>query len=175
MEQLEPKPYSKDNNYLIYPDGRVWSNKTNKFLSQFEVKGYFQVGLFINGKRIKYYVHRLVAETFIPNPDNLPQVNHIDENTKNNNYSNLEWVTSKQNANHGTRNAKISEAHLGNKHPLARKVEMLDPKTKEVLKTFDTITGACDYLKKSNGQSTIARVCRGKQKTAYGYLWRYCE
>jgi hypothetical protein len=106
---MEPKPYAKDNQYLIYPDGRVWSNKSNKFLSPTEHKGYFRVTLHIDGKQLTPDIHRLVAETFIPNPDNLPQVNHIDENTKNNHYSNLEWTTAKQNSNHGTRNARIGK------------------------------------------------------------------
>ena len=66
--------------------------------------GYLQVSLFKNGVRKSFSVHRLVALTFIPNPDNKPQVNHIDECKTNNKVSNLNWMTSKENCNHGTRN-----------------------------------------------------------------------
>lgn len=61
---------------------------------------YFEVSLCKNNKKKNYRVHRLVAETFISNPDNLPQVNHIDGNKQNNNVCNLEWVTCKQNIQH---------------------------------------------------------------------------
>lgn len=169
MEQLEPKPYSKDNNYLIYPDGRVWSDKTHKFLTLSKTyDGYVKVSLKIDGKTTICRVHRLVAETFIPNPNNLPQVNHKDENKENNDYSNLEWVTAKQNVNYGTRNARAAAGH-------AKKVEMLDSKTKEVLKTFDCISDAYEYLQKPRKDSCISKVCKGQHKTAYGYAWRYCE
>ena len=174
-QPLEPKPYPKDNNYLIYPDGRIWSNKTNKFLTPAKIDGYLKATLRIDGKTKKTGVHRLVAETFIPNPNNLPQVNHIDENKENNNYWNLEWVTCQQNANHGTRNKRVSEKLKRSNSPLAKKVEMLDPKTHQVLETFDCIKSACDYLqKKPDAASPISKVCKGTRKTAYGYLWRYC-
>lgn len=104
---MEPKPYPNDPFYLVYPDGRIWSTKRNIFLSAFISKqGYKRVSL-TNHK--KYFVHRLVAETFIPNPDNLPQVNHKDENKLNNNVENLEWVDNKQNMNYGTRNKRAGE------------------------------------------------------------------
>ena len=64
--------------------------------------GYLQLGLHKNGKETKYLVHRLVAEAFLPNPDNLTEVNHIDENKQNNCISNLEWCTHKYNTNYGT-------------------------------------------------------------------------
>ena len=63
---------------------------------------YLGVTLYRDNKKKRYLVHRLVAEAFVPNPNKLSEVNHIDENTKNNNACNLEWVTHKQNMNHGT-------------------------------------------------------------------------
>ena len=66
-------------------------------------KSYCRVDLYKHKVSHTYFVHRLVAEAFIPNLDNKPQINHIDENPRNNLVSNLEWVTSKENANHGTR------------------------------------------------------------------------
>lgn len=77
-----------------------------KILSVFGNR-YLKVALFKNGKRKYYSVHRLVAEAFIPNPNNLPIVNHKDEDKTNNRMDNLEWCTYKYNANYGTRNNKI--------------------------------------------------------------------
>ena len=65
--------------------------------------GYYRIGLTKNHKQIYYYVHRLVAEAFIPNPENLTQINHKDENKLNNCVDNLEWRTAKYNSNYGTR------------------------------------------------------------------------
>ena len=70
---------------------------------------YYIVWLCKNGKSKQYSIHRLVAETFIPNPKNLPQVNHIDENKENNCVNNLEWCSAKYNCNYGNRNKIISK------------------------------------------------------------------
>ena len=71
--------------------------------------GYCSVMLSKNGKVRRFNVHRLVAEAFIPNPSNLPEINHKDENKTNNCVDNLEWCTSKYNANYGNRNSLISK------------------------------------------------------------------
>lgn len=75
-----------------------------------EKNGYARVDLSKDGKRKMYCVHRLVAEAFVPNCENKPQVNHIDENRSNNNANNLEWVTNKENCNYGTHNKNLSQA-----------------------------------------------------------------
>ena len=72
--------------------------------------GYLGVGLCKDRKRRIYFIHRLVAQAFINNPDNKPEINHMDENKENNCVSNLEWVTGKENSNHGTRNERIAKA-----------------------------------------------------------------
>lgn len=69
--------------------------------------GYLKVSLSKDHKRYYFRVHRLVAQVFIPNPDNLPQINHIDENKENNRVDNLEWCDAKYNCNYGGRNSKI--------------------------------------------------------------------
>ena len=74
--------------------------------------GYLLVGLRKNREQKWYLVHRLVAQAFIPNPDNLPQVNHKDENKTNNSVQNLEWCDRKYNCNYGTRNQRISKPVL---------------------------------------------------------------
>ena len=81
--------------------------RVGKMLKQYNKRNYYQVTLTINNKRTYCNVHRLVALAFIPIPDNLPQVNHKDENTFNNCVDNLEWCTAKYNCNYGSRNSKI--------------------------------------------------------------------
>lgn len=69
--------------------------------------GYMNVGLWKDRQKTTYYIHRLVAKAFLPNPDGLPEVNHIDECLSNNMVTNLEWCTSEYNANYGTRNERM--------------------------------------------------------------------
>ena len=80
----------------------------------YDSEGYCRVFLYKNNKSRKFTIHRLVAQTFIPNPNNLPQVNHKDENKANNYASNLEWCDCKYNQNYGTRNKRIGKT-LGKK------------------------------------------------------------
>jgi hypothetical protein len=90
-------------NYIIYDDGRLYSNKTNSFLKggyTCRGKNYLKYCLCFDGVSKNVSAHRLVAESFIPNPNNCPQVNHIDGDAKNNNLNNLEWCTAKQNMQH---------------------------------------------------------------------------
>ena len=89
-------------NYTIDDNGRVKNIHTGKFLKILTNKqtSYYQVSLWKNNKGTWKYIHRLLAEHFIPNPLNLPEVNHIDGNRQNNALSNLEWVTGQQNKIH---------------------------------------------------------------------------
>lgn len=83
------------------PDGRTISGKImSPYLNN---GGYFMITLSMFNKKKRLLIHRLVASTFIPNPDNKPQVNHIDENKQNNCVNNLNWMTNKENQEHGTR------------------------------------------------------------------------
>lgn len=72
--------------------------------------GYYQVGLSMKQNRKYFRIHRLVAEAFIPNPENKEQVNHKDEIKNNNNVDNLEWATVSENINYGTRNQRVADA-----------------------------------------------------------------
>lgn len=86
-----------DANYIIYSDGRIYSVRKDIFLKPFLVtKGYPTVSLY----KKDYQVHRLVANAFIPNPNNLPQVNHINHDKTDNRVENLEWCTNRQNTIH---------------------------------------------------------------------------
>ena len=90
--------------YKISNDGRVFNKKGDKELYyDINHKGYKRVSLFYEGKSKKYFVHRLVAMLYVENPNNKNQVNHIDGDKLNNHYTNLEWVTNKENNSHARR------------------------------------------------------------------------
>lgn len=130
-------------------------------------RGYLQVCLTKNGKSKTFLVHRLVAKTFIENVCNKSQVNHIDGNKENNSVNNLEWCTSSENNKH----AFI----LGlNKSQNIRKVNQYD-KNGNFIKQWNCIT---DFFRKNNinlKSSNITNCCKGRRKTAYGYIWKYAN
>lgn len=95
--------------YSVSDKGNVRNDKTGKVLKQQMRNGYLAVRLYANGTNKLYDVHRLVAEAFIPNPDNLPQINHKSEVKTENFVENLEWCNGKYNSNYGSRNKKISD------------------------------------------------------------------
>lgn len=92
----------KEYNYEVSSLGRVRNTSNNKILSLFDKNrmGYYRVILFKDGQRKRHFVHRLVAETFLENIENKPQVNHKDGNKQNNNVENLEWVSQSENMKH---------------------------------------------------------------------------
>lgn len=94
--------WSKIQHMKIYIPERILKAKIKK-------GGYLEVNLNYLGSKKFFQIHRLVAQAFIPNPNNLPQVNHKDENTSNNQVDNLEWCSAKYNCNYGNRNKRISE------------------------------------------------------------------
>lgn len=102
--------------YKISDTGIVYSLKRNQELKQYEKKQYLGVYLYNNNGKKYRLVHRLVANAFIPNPENKPQINHKDENSKNNNVNNLEWCSAKYNSNYGTHKDKIRKRMLENNH-----------------------------------------------------------
>lgn len=89
--------------YQVSNLGRIKSMKTGRILKNIRnIEGYLTINLFKDGEGTNLRVHRLVAQAFIPNPENKPEVNHIDENKTNNRVDNLEWVTRGENNTHGT-------------------------------------------------------------------------
>lgn len=105
--------------YLISNYGRVKNGHGKILYLVVTKKGYNKVQLYSNCKKKSPFVHRLVAKTFIPNPENLPQVNHKDTNKANNHVDNLEWCTNKQNAHHALAN-NLMVIHRGDNHPSAK-------------------------------------------------------
>lgn len=105
------KKYIKNyENYVIYDNGDVVNEQANRFLrGRIKLNGYKVYTLSKNNIKQDFYAHRLVAEYFIPNPDNLPVVNHKDGNKLNNDVSNLEWVSYSQNTEHAHQNNLIKK------------------------------------------------------------------
>lgn len=140
--------------------------KTYKFPN-----GYIGVKLYINHSVKNKLVHRLVAEAFIDNPENYPQVNHKDENIENNCMENLEWCTSKYNANYGTRNERCRK---GNSR-FFKKVAQIDKESGDIIKIWDCIGDASRIL--NINDSHIIRVCKHLKRnvTAGGFIWKYAD
>ena len=130
------------------------------------IGGYIQVCLWKNGKVKHFQIHRLVAQAFIPNPYNLPEVNHKDENPLNNCVENLEWCDHNYNINYGTRTEKASETKF-------KPVLQIDKNTNEVVAEFHSLQEVYRQLGYSMGN--ISQCCNGKPKykSAYGYKWEY--
>ena len=159
--------------YEVSDLGRVKSLKFGKeriLKPGGDTHGYLHVILCRDGHTKKLFVHRLVAEAFIQNPNNLATVNHKDEVKTNNTVSNLEWMSQKDNLNYGTHNKRVSEARLN--HPaFSKQVQMFDKSTGELLATFPS-TREAERVTGIN-QGNISKCCLGKYKSAGGYVWRY--
>ena len=152
--------------YAITSCGKVWSYRLKRFLKQSLVGPYLAVNLRDNnGNRKQFKVHRLVAQTYIPNPNNLPLVNHKNEIKTNNYINNLEWCNEKYNSNYGTRNEKNSVSNRGNKK------QSMSVKCIETGIVYNSILEAS----KATGVSrqTIHRCCEGITKNPKKYHWRY--
>lgn len=132
--------------------------------------GYFRVTLCKNYERKRYMVHRLVAEAFIPNPNNLPQVNHKDENKTNNRLDNLEWCTPKYNINYGTCIKRFSEKMINNKK--ISKIVIQFTKCGEFINEYPSVS---ECGRNGFNIGAVAACCRGILKSHKGYIWKYKE
>lgn len=142
--------------YAITKDGKVWSYRSNKFLRPGKNSiGYYTVVLCKENKNKTHYLHRLVAQTYLDNPENLPQVNHKDENKSNNNVSNLEWCTQRYNNKYGSRTKRTM-----------RSIYCV-----ELNKTYSGIRAAAREL--GVNPSNISNCLIGHSKTTGGYHWKY--
>lgn len=153
---------------------RFNKSKNRKF--NINRNGYVLVNLYKNGTSKNLSVHRLVAKSFIPNPENKPQVNHIDGNKLNNCISNLEWCTAKENIIHTYK--KLNRKGVsGNKKKLAQNsnakiVYQYDLKN-NLIKRWGCIKEATIKLNISDGM--ISKCCHNERKTAGGYIWKFEE
>lgn len=148
--------------YSVTSCGKVWSYKRKKFLKPFKTKdGYLQVELCKDGIGSKYYLHRLVADAYIPNISNLPQVGHNDDIKEHCYIKNLYWTTQAENNVHNNRAEKV-----GSKE--GKCVYCV-----ELNRIFDSQSAAAREL--NICQASISLSCRDESKTAGGFHWRYIE
>ena len=186
--------------YQISNMGRVRNSKNKIKKSRVTKSGYVIIDLNKDKHPQTFYVHRLVAEAFIPNPDNKLYVDHIDTNKENNNVNNLRWATAKENMNneltkkHNSESSKgriiseetkkkISEAQKGDKHwnygntwdEEVKKQNMLSQPTRKIIRCIETniIYDSIAEVSRKTGINTtsIGDCVKGKQKTAGGYHW----
>ena len=170
--------------YKVSNFGKILSlnyNKTGKakLRKPVNVNGYLVVKLSKNGEKKDCLVHRLVAETFLPNPKGKPEVNHKDEDKTNNfvflnedgtvnkEKSNLEWKWHKDNCNHGTRNERISKAKINGKQ--SKKVLQLTP-DRELIREWPSVN---ECGRNGFNQGAVAACCRGELPHYKGFLWMY--
>lgn len=162
-------------NYSVTDDGRVFSlnymhtGNKKELKPQKGINGYNRMDLYIEGKRKKFMVHRLVALAFLPNLDNLPEVNHKDENKTNNNLENLEWCSIKYNNTYGTRLERCAEKQLNRKD----KSRVVKQFTKDgvFIKEYPSMMEA--ERQTGFNHSAIVHCVQGRTKSSYGYIWRY--
>lgn len=161
-------------NYEVSNTGKVRSvNYRNtgriKELKPRLQNGYYTVALYKNGKSHNYSIHRLVAEAFIPNTDNLPFINHKSEIKTENNVENLEWCDGFYNQNYGTCPQRKSTSQL-NRKDISKQIAQYD-----MYDNFLRLWPSGKEVQRQLGfhQVNIAACCRGLIKKAYGYKWRY--
>lgn len=148
--------------YAITEDGQVWSYISNKFLNKRVQKrdGYELVNLYKDGKQKTFQVHRLVAEAFIPNPENKPTVDHKDRDKLNNSVENLQWATTKEQA--------MNRDYNTVRRTRGKKIVCVE--TGEI---FNSQREAAEKMHLDQGN--ISRVCRGLLNTCGGYHWKFLE
>lgn len=164
----------------IQKRGDLYYNKKYKgqiIKSHLTHRGYCAVGVTKHNRHKNFSVHRLVARAFIPNPENKPEVNHIDGNKQNNRVDNLEWNTSSENLKHAYNN-KLKTCTK--KHREVAKYQCKKNFSKKILqynlngeflKEWDSITEASNFY--NIPISGISQCCQGITKSAHKYIWRY--
>jgi len=146
-----------ENFYEVSSEGYVFSKRYMKKLKPFKCRqGYLYVDLFNGESKQRFAIHRLVASHFVGGYGPTRVVNHLDKDKTNNHYTNLEWVSQRENILYSN----------------ARKIAKLDKDTLEVLKTYDAIVFA-----EQDGFKTpeIVNCCKGNQQTHYGFKWKYVD
>jgi len=149
-------------NYEVSNLGKVRNIKSGRIIKpSLNKNGYLRLWLYENNKKKYLYLHRIIATAFIDNSEEKPCVNHIDENKTNNDLSNLEWCTERENMIHGTRTKRAAEKHF-------KKVIQLDL-NENVLNEFESMKQA----EQETGvfARNISSCCSGKRKSAGGYKW----
>ena len=164
MEEIWKDIEGYEELYQVSNFGRVKRVTTGRILKGGKnTSGYIQIYLYKQGIRDVNRIHRIVAQSFIPNPENKPEINHIDEDKTNNRVDNLEWVTKKENTNHGTRNKRVSKA-------LSIPIIATNLKTGELTEFYGTNECARQL---GLHQQHISKVLAGKRNHTGGYTFKY--
>lgn len=164
--------------YQVSNLGRVKSlrnrsnHKSELVLKQSVVMGYSVVSLSKDSVEKSYKVHRLVANAFIENPNNRPQINHKDGNKQNNTVENLEWVTAKENIKHAFRTG-LTHAQKGAENSRSRAVMQIDTNTGKTISVYNGLREAERETWIPHGN--IGRVAQHKWLSAGGYRWEYAD
>lgn len=150
--------------YQVSNYGNIKNVRTGRILKHF-IQGcnYYYVILSINNKQKHKYIHRLVAEAFIPNPNNYKYINHKDENKLNNNIENLEWCTQKYNCNYGN---GIEKGHINQR----KKINQYDLQG-NFIKQWDSALQIRKHLNISD--THVGDCCKGITKSFKNYIWKY--
>ena len=150
--------------YAVTEEGKVWSYGRQKFLKNNQLpSGYLRVTLYDEDiKPRQHYIHRLVAEAYIDNPDNLPEVNHISEDKTDNRVENLEWCSKEYNLNYGTRRERAVKS-------TGKAVYCV-----ELNQAFGSLKEAAAAIGAGYTQN-ICACCKGRKLSAHGYHWRFVE
>lgn len=143
-------------------------------------RGYRHVELTKDGVRKAHTIHRLVAETFIPNPNNYPVINHKDEDKTNNNAANLEWCTYQHNVKHSMllHPDRSFGCHSGGNPNKGKPYSRMDKviqlsKDGLVLRVWDSLVSI--KHEKGYNEWSIGECCRGQRKSAYGFKWQFAN
>lgn len=179
VEELKEQGYvdikDYEGKYMIHPEGKVFNLKSEKEIKVTKGQKYMRVKLDNGIKRRTVDMHRLLAEAFLPNPNNYPVINHKDENGFNNSLDNLEWCTYSYNATYGTAKQRRMEAildkaekELGHRYEVAQYT--LEGELVAIHESATKISKTFGY-----DQGLICRVCNGQKKTAYGFTWAYAK
>ena len=155
----------KETDYSISDCGEVRKDTNNYILSQSIQQDYKFVTLLIEGHQKRMRVHRLVAETYIDNPDSKPYVNHINGKRDDNNVENLEWVTPSENTQHAVKTGLMNNGR--------KKAVIQYNLDGEKMMTFESATEAARQT--GGSQSKITMCCQRKRQTANDYQWRYAD
>lgn len=162
------------NKYYVTKDGDVISTdyKTKGNIDYLKVRtdkqGYKKVSLIKDHIDTKKFVHRLVAQAFKPNTNNLPQVNHKDENKANNNIDNLEWCTAEYNNNYGTKNYRAAKSNLNGKK--SKRVAQID-KIGNIVRIYPSFMEA--VRDGYNSRNMLMCATNNGRKIHKGYFWKY--